>query len=396
MRKIEEQWQRSMTRRSALAGLAGFLAGSPLLRAQQDARPLSEHRRTLGIDEMLKVWDFEPVFGANHTLVQRDYVAHGDGTEWTLQRNRQAFEWIDLVTGKAVDPKSVNLSTKVYRTRMNYPIMVSPARHMLIHPEGEAATHRGASAAGTPYIVASDPTVPLAKVAAAGDGPLWYQLYGRENLEANRPILEEAQSLGCQAIVVTADQQASYYPRSVHNRNLAGSLRPGTPDKPAASGPALYRVGTNRLWYSWRWLDEIRNMVNLPVVIKGIMTTEDAQICVDRGLGVYVSNHGGRSLDYSESPLEVLPEIVDLVRGRVPVLVDSGFRRGTDILKALALGANAVCVGRVHLWGVGAFGAPGVQRVLEILQAELVQAAAAAGHSSLATVNRSAVRVHFS
>jgi 4-hydroxymandelate oxidase len=396
VRKIEEQWQRSMTRRSALAGLAGFLAGSPLLRAQQDPRPFSEHKRALGLDEMLNVWDFEPVCGANHTLAQRDYVAHGDGTEWTLQRNRKAFEWVDLVPGKAVDPKSVNLSTQVYQTSMKYPIMVSPARHMQIHPEGEAATHQGASAAGTAYIVASDPTIPLKKVAAAGNGPLWYQLYGREDLEANRPILEEAQSLGCQAIVVTADQQGSYYPRSVHDYNLVNSLRAARNVRPAPSGPALYRVSTGRLWYTWQWLDDIRKMVNLPVMIKGIMTTEDAQICVDRGLGIYVSNHGGRSLDYGESSLEVLPEIVDLVRGRVPVLIDSGFRRGTDILKALALGANAVCVGRVHLWGVGAYGAPGVQRVLEILQAELVQAAAAAGYTSLASINRSAVKVHFS
>jgi isopentenyl diphosphate isomerase/L-lactate dehydrogenase-like FMN-dependent dehydrogenase len=155
-------------------------------------------------------------------------------------------------------------------------------------------------------------------------------------------------------------------------------------------------VSTRRLWYTWQWLDEVRKMIKVPVVIKGIMTAEDAQICVDRGLGVYVSNHGGRSLDYGEAALEVLPEVVDVVRGRVPVLIDSGFRRGTDILKAVAMGANAVCVGRAPLWGLGAFGAPGVQRVLEILQTELVQAAAAGGHKSLASVNQSAVRIHFS
>jgi isopentenyl diphosphate isomerase/L-lactate dehydrogenase-like FMN-dependent dehydrogenase len=134
----------------------------------------------------------------------------------------------------------------------------------------------------------------------------------------------------------------------------------------------------------------------VPILAKGILTAEDALLCLDHGLdGVYVSNHGGRALDYSPSSLEVLPEIVDAVRGRVPVLFDSGIRRGTDILKALALGANAVCVGRVPLWGLGAFGPAGVQRVLEILQAELVQAMVETGRPTLASIDRSLVRTEF-
>jgi isopentenyl diphosphate isomerase/L-lactate dehydrogenase-like FMN-dependent dehydrogenase len=132
------------------------------------------------------------------------------------------------------------------------------------------------------------------------------------------------------------------------------------------------------------------------MLVKGILTAEDAVICVERGLdGIIVSNHGGRSLDYGPSTLEVLPEIVDAVRGRIPVLVDSGFRRGTDVLKALALGADAVCLGRATRWGLGAFGAPGVQRVLEMLQAELVAAMAAAGRASLAALDGTAVKASF-
>jgi 4-hydroxymandelate oxidase len=397
--KTEEQWQHSMTRRSALAGLAGFLAGSPLLRAQQDARLLSEHRRALGIGEMLNVWDFEAVFGANQSLTIRDYTAHGDGTEWTLRRNRQAFEWVDLVPGKAVDSKSVDLTTTIYTTKMKNPIMIAPTSgHGLIHPQGEAGTQQGATGAGTPYIIASGPSVPLEKIAAAANGPMWYQLYGQENVENNRAVLDRAMAVGCQALVVTVDQQASYYPRTLQDRNLGGALRGPARGgaKPATSGPQLYRVGINRAWYTWEWLENIRKLVKVPVVVKGIERPEDAQICVERGFGVYVSNHGGRSLDYGPSMIEVLPEIVDVVKGKVPVLIDSGFRRGTEVLKALALGADAVCVGRVQRWGLGAFGAPGVQRVLEILQQETVQAAAEHGYTSRASINKSAVRVNFS
>jgi isopentenyl diphosphate isomerase/L-lactate dehydrogenase-like FMN-dependent dehydrogenase len=143
-------------------------------------------------------------------------------------------------------------------------------------------------------------------------------------------------------------------------------------------------------------LDEIRRMVKVPLLAKGILTAEDARLCREHGLdGVHVSNHGGRSLDYSPSTLEVLPEIVDAVGSKVPILFDSGVRRGADALKALALGANAVCLGRVPRWGLGAYGAPGVQRVLEILQAELVQAMAYTGRSSMASIDRTLVRTDF-
>ena len=398
---IEDRWKQGMTRRHALVGLAGFLAGSPLLRAQQDAWPLTEQKRALGIGEMRNVWDFQGVFHANVSDTIYAYTAQACGTEWTARRNRHAFEWVDLVAGKAVDPRSVNLATQVYGTKMAYPIMIAPsAAQDGLHPGGPPAIHQGATAAArTPYIVESGSGPQLQKIAAAGKAPLWWQLYGLEDVESgNRARLEAAQAAGCQAIVITVDQQNLRYPRALHVRNLGGGMpgpaRAGGPSP--AAGPALYRLTGGRNWMDWRWIEEVRKFITVPVLIKGIQTAEDAQICVDRGLGVYVSNHGGRVCDYGAGTLECLPEIVDVVRGRVPVVIDSGFRRGTDILKALAMGANAVCVGRAQRWGLGAFGAPGVQRVLEMLQTELVQAAAAAGHTSLASINKSAVRVNFS
>jgi 4-hydroxymandelate oxidase len=386
----------AVPRRTALTGLAALLASPSLLRAQQDPYPLSEHRRALGLAEMRNAWDFARAFRANVPQIVYDQIAHGDGTEWTLERNRQAFEWVDLLPGAAVDPGSVNLATKVYDTELELPLMVAPVAAMTtIHSEGEVGMYEGATAAKVPMMVSVAASHPLERIAEAADGTWWLQLYGRAVLEENRAPLERAQAAGARAVVITVDQQAAFHPRSQRNRHLGGrARRPGGGRPPAAeSGPAAYRVRTGRYWYNWSWVDAVRKFIKVPVLIKGIATAEDARICVERGLGIVVSNHGGRSLDYGPSSLEALPEIVDAVRGRVPVLVDSGFRRGADVLKALALGANAVCLGRAPCWGLGAFGAAGAQRVLEIIRAELVEAAAKAGCRRLGDVSRKIVKV---
>ncbi len=165
----------------------------------------------------------------------------------------------------------------------------------------------------------------------------------------------------------------------------------------AAAAPSNpYRVPQGRLWYNWQYADQVRKMLTVPLAVKGVLTGEDAKAFVDHGFdAIYVSNHGGRSLDYDPSTLEVLTEIVDAVPARVPVLFDSGIRSGSDILKALALGAKAVCLGRVIRWGLAAYGPPGVQRILEILQAELVAAMAQTGSPDLASIDRTLLRTHF-
>jgi isopentenyl diphosphate isomerase/L-lactate dehydrogenase-like FMN-dependent dehydrogenase len=194
-------------------------------------------------------------------------------------------------------------------------------------------------------------------------------------------------------VVVTIDQQAAEFERSLHDRNL-NITRPGAPRRTTPKNP--YRIQENRLFYTWKLLEQIRRMVKVPMLAKGILTAEDAKLCLECGLdGVYVSNHGGRSLDYSPATLEVLPEIVDAVGGKVPVVFDGGVRRGADVLKALALGARAVCLGRVPRWGLGAYGAAGVQRILEILQAETLQAMAYTGRPTLASIDHTMVRTDF-
>lgn len=388
----------AVNRRHALQALAAFLAGSPLLRSQKD--PIRDASRVPGIGEMRTTFDFEAVAWAKAPRSAYDYFAYGVDSEFTMRRNREAFNWVDLMPKRVASANAPNTAIKLFGIDMAYPIMVSPtAAHGPLHPDGELATHRGAMAASnTTMMVSNNSSFPFDKVAAAAASPTIVQLYPRQQIESNRAYLEGAQAAGAKAVVVTIDQQASAYERSEHDRNLAEGRggRGGGGGRGAGGGGNAYRVPEGRLWYEWKFFDDIRPMVKVPMLAKGILTAEDAKICLDHGIdGVYVSNHGGRSLDYGPSTLEVLPEIVAAVGGKVPVIFDSGVRRGTDILKALALGASAVCLGRVPLWGVGSFGAAGVQRVLEILQAELVQAMEETGCQSIASIDKSLALTNF-
>ena len=402
MARLEDQWRSSLTRRSALRNLAAFLAGSPLLPGQQD--PFRDHSRVPGLNELVTAFDFEPVAYARLPRDAYDYTALGVEGEFTLRRNRQAFEWVELVPKTIAQVSSVETATEVLGTKMAFPILVAPsAGHGQLHPEGEMATHRGATAASnTPMIVSVNSSFPIEKTAAAASGPLWYQHYPRgSEVEDNRDLLERAQGAGCRAIVLTLDNQigTGVRERTMHDRNMSRGAAPGANRRPSArGGPASspYRVFGGYPYLDWAWLEKMRPFVKVPLLVKAILTAEDARLCVERGLhGIVVSNHGGRNADYHPSTLEVLPEIVDAVRGRIPVLIDSGFRRGADVLKALALGATAVCLGRVARWGVAAYGPPGLQRILEIVQSEVLLAMAHTGRPTLASIDRTLVRTDF-
>jgi isopentenyl diphosphate isomerase/L-lactate dehydrogenase-like FMN-dependent dehydrogenase len=441
MGKIERRWEQSISRRKALTGIAGILAGSPLLNAQLDPRPYTSHRRAPGLNEMFTAFDFEPVMFANVSQSVYDYTAHGDGGEWNLRRNRQAFDWVDLVPGKAIDPATVDLSSELLGLKLKYPILIAPtATQVALHPDGEAGMYRAAQlSSNTPMCLSINSSQSIEQVAKGAQGQLWWQFYPRQDMGASQELLERAQGAGYTAIVITVDQQASFYERSQHDRNLggrtggAGRGRGGAPaagagrqggagrandpealgtatigagaavpgaaagastPAPARRGAAAYRLGAGRLWYSWEYMDQVRKFIKTPLIIKGIVTAEDARICVERGFdGIVVSNHGGRSMDYGPSTLEVLPEIVAAVNGKIPVMIDSGFRRGSDVLKAIALGADAVWLGRASRWALGAFGPAGVQRLLtDIIFKELVDAAAYTGKNTLASIDASIVR----
>ena len=384
----------SPSRRHAFRAFAALLAGSPLLRGQLD--PFHHHPRIPKLDELLSALDFEPVFRAKLPRQVYNYTAYGTDGEFTLRRNRQAFDWVDLVPGAAAAPGAPSTQLNLLGTPLAYPILISPtAAHVALHPEGEVATRQGATAASnTPMIVSNVASLPIEKIGAAATGPFWFQLYPKEDPALNRETLERAQAAGCKAVVVTIDQQAAVFERELHDRNLTPVTTRRSSREPAPRTP--YRIKEFRLFYEWKQFAEIRKLVKVPIIAKGVLTAEDARLCLEHGMeGVYVSNHGGRSLDYAPSTLEVLPEIVQAVNGKVPVLFDSGIRRGSDILKALALGATAVCLGRIPRWGLGAYGPAGVKRILEIMQAELVQAMAATGRPTLASIDRTLVRTDF-
>ena len=394
MGQQEETWRRGFSRREALCGLATFLASSPLLHAQRDPWPLGDHRRMLGLNEMLTAFDFEPVCRANVPLSVYDYTAHGTDSEFTLRRNRDVFDWVELVSGGGVNPDQVDTSTTVLGVPLKNPIMVAPtARQRDLHPDGELGMYRAATTTDSAMIVSDNSSFPFPRIADAAEGPLWYQLYASQDIEANRQPLADGQAAGAQTIVVTIDQQTSLYDRSAHDFHLGGAVR-GPRQRRETSNP--YGVGEGRLWYEWKLFDDLKALVEVPILAKGILTGEGARKCLDHGVeGIVVSNHGGRAIDYGPSTLEVLEEVVEAVNGRVPVLIDSGFRRGSDVLKALALGADAVCLGRASRWGLGAFGEQGAQKVIEIINAELVHAMAAAGCRDIKSINSSIVRTNF-
>ena len=382
------------------------MAGSPIAAAaaQPDPRPLSQVRRAPSLAEMQTAFDFEPVFFGNVPVKIYDYTAHGDGSEFTLRRNRQAYDWVAIVPSRApIQVSQVDLSSELLGVKMKFPILVGPSSGQgALHPDGEIGMFKGATAASnTVMIIASGPTIPVAKVVtAAPGGILWEQFYPIEDLATTQRVMDNYQTIGLTNIMVTIDQQASYYERDLLDRHFGGRAlgfaggRAGGGAAP--TGAARYRIPGRRLWYSWQYIDALRKMVKGKLLVKGILDPEDARLAIEHGAdAITVSNHGGRSMDYGPSTLEVLPEIVAAVNGRIPVLFDSGIRRGTDIFKALALGANGVQIGRAARWGLAAFGTAGAQRVIEILQQELVQVAAACGCAKLSDIDKATVKTEF-
>ncbi len=403
------------TRRRVLGGLGAGFAGV-LLRSQRDpirdglrvsAGGTTDEPRVPGMDELKTVQEFETVAYYKLPRDSFDYTAQGAEGEFTLRRNREAFDWVELIPRDIADVSSVKTDTQVLGTSLKFPIFVSPSAGMsALNRDGEMACHQGATAASdTPMIISANASFPVDKIAAAASSPIWWQLYPQEDLDHTKELLDRALAAGSKAIVMTVDQQAEYAESNARDRHLTGAPSSGGAGGDEAFSHAAsvfsahqnqYRLGTARLWYNWQYFDKVRNMLKVPLLVKGVLTGEDAKLFVDQGAdGIYVSNHGGRSLDYDPSTIEVLADIVGAVPARVPVIFDSGIRSGSDILKALALGAKAVCLGRAVRWGLAAYGAAGVQRVLELLQAELVMAMEQTGRPDLASIDRTLVRTHF-
>jgi 4-hydroxymandelate oxidase len=383
-----------MTRRDAVRGLALFLAQSPLWSAQQadggDAAP--------SLEDMINVFDFDPVCKSKTPKAAYEYVSGGSWDEWTLRRNREAFGKITFRPRFLIEVDKLDLSFTLFGKKLPTPIFVAPTgTHAVVHPEGELATARAAGAAGALMVVSSSSSYPIEKIREAATGPLWFQLYTSADVAGTRERVLKALDAGCEAICFTVDAPyAAPRERDVRNRLQRAGTQPTARQRRGEPAPPRPYGLEPRLsaFLNWSFVDELRGWTKTPLLIKGILTPEDAVLAAEHGAdGVVVSNHGGRYLDGDPATIDVLPGIVDAVGGKIPVLVDSGFRRGTDILKALALGAKAVLVGRAPLWGLGAFGEPGARRVIEILQKELAWAMALAGRPNIASIDRSLIRI---
>lgn len=361
---------------------------------------------------MAEMAEQQPINLADYEALARErldamtwgYYVGGSDDEVTLRRNRAAYEQIRLRPRVLVDVTACDLATTVLGMPISMPILVAPmAYHMLAHPEGECATARGAGMADAAMLVSTMATCTLEDVMAAATAPLWFQLYVYANRDISETLVRRAEAAGYRALVLTVDTpRLGTRERDVRNRfvlpprmNMANFIPSGLEAMPAAeTGSALAAHVAAQLDPSLTWeaLDWLRGVAKLPIVVKGILTGEDAALAVKHGAdGIIVSNHGGRQLDGVAATIEALPEVVRAVEGRCEVYVDGGIRRGTDVLKALALGARAVMVGRPVLWALAANGAEGVAHALGLLRAELELVMALAGRPTIASIDASVV-----
>ncbi|WP_018681760.1 alpha-hydroxy acid oxidase [Actinokineospora enzanensis] len=330
------------------------------------------------------------------------YVAGGSGAEWTLRRNHTAYADLRLRPRALVDVEHCATGTTLLGTDLAAPLGVAPmAYHRLVHPDGELATVRAAGAAGALFVAGMFASTDLAEIAAAATGPLWMQLYWLRDRGALLDLVGRAEAAGYGALVLTVDtpRVARRFRDLRSGFTLPPDVRAVNVDPALMAASHVTEAGTSAIerhsrerfdpTITWSDLSWLRERSTLPLVLKGIMTAEDAELAVEHGVdGIVVSNHGGRQLDGAPATVEVLPGIVDAVHGRMPVLVDGGVRTGTDVLKALALGADTVLIGRPVLYGLAHSGAEGALDVLTLLRDELTEAMALTGRTALARVDR--------
>jgi 4-hydroxymandelate oxidase len=341
----------------------------------------------------INLFEFEAIAKERLPGEEYDYIAGGATDEISVDRNRRAFESWALRPRVLRDVHTLDLSTTVLGTKVNLPVLIAPCGgHKKAHPDGEFATYRAAAARGTIFAVSANAAVSFEELAKSTTGHLWLQMYFFSDREMTKDWLQRAKAAGYEAICVTLDSQ--WPPKRERNiRNNYQNVRGVNFPNSSSQSPRSARGGGGAdPAATWKDLEWMKGATDLPIVAKGIMTGEDVEACAELGAdAVIVSNHGGRHLDNTLATIEVLAEAVAAAKGKVEVLLDGGIRRGADVVKAIALGAKAVFIGRPLFWGLAVDGEQGVVRVLDILREEIEITMAKCGRANIASIDATVV-----
>lgn len=343
--------------------------------------------------DLLTLDDFETAARERLPHAVYEFIASGAADEISLRWNRDAFERIALRPRMLVDVAAIDTRVDLLGHSLPFPILLAPVSYQrLIHDGGEVEAARGAEAAGAVFVVSTASTSSIEEIAAAGTAPLWLQIYVQKDHGFTRDLLARAEAAGVRAFCLTVDTPTL----GTRNRQARAKFTvPAdlpTPHLDAEGRARLINSSVRREPVTWRDVEWIRSMVTRPLLLKGILDPRDAELAVESGVaGIIVSNHGARNLDTVPATIDALPVIADRLGGRLPLLVDGGIRRGTDVVKALALGANAVLIGRSYAYGLAVNGAEGVAQTVRILRHELETAMALLGRPSVASLDRSAL-----
>ena len=352
-------------------------------------------------EEPFDVFDYARLAPSHVSSLAWEYISGAAADELTLRWNREGYDRLRLRPRVLMDVSSLDTRVNLLGRELPFPILLAPAAyHKLLHPEGELATARGAGAADATLVVSTSATTSIEDVAAVATRPLWFQLYVQPNRDFTAALVRRAEAARCEALVVTVDSpvlgpryrelRAKFnLPPGMERANLKGLAGATGAHRPTEKDIYSAILDPRLTWKDIGWL---RSITRMPVLLKGVLNPDDAARALDAGVqGLLVSNHGARNLDTAPATIDALPEVVARVGGRMPVLVDGGIRRGTDVLKALALGATAVLIGRPYLFGLAVRGAEGVTHVVNILRREFEMAMALTGRRAIAEIDPSVI-----
>lgn len=387
-----------------------FLAGSPLMAAVPSLTQVPVGQIDKAVDA-LDVFDFEAVAKRVLPAAHWGYLATGVDGEETLKANRDGYTRYHLRTRRFVDVSRMDMSMELFGVTFNSPVVLCPVgSQRAFHADGEVGAARAANTKGNLQILSTQTSFAVEDVIKARGGPIWYQLYTTDDFDVTTKLVKRAEAAGCTAAAVTVDLPAgrntptmSRFQRAdTRDCGQCHSDASGDPANPRAGGgatgkPMFAGVNTQGLALTspaltWDFIKRLRDVTKMKVVIKGLETREDAALALEHGVdGIVVSNHGGRATETGRGTIECLADVAQGVRGRIPVLLDGGVRRGTDIFKALALGATAVGIGRPYIWGLSSYGQAGVERVIDILNNELRLAMVGCGTRTLKEITSSTI-----